>query len=151
MAGMVDIVELDYAVEIRGQRLETPGLKLRAIGKLLVRFPEIRKQIETGKFDPEALLELSDDAIAAVIAAGLGKVGDEETEAWAGKLSLGEQAELLFSIYNATVGPKGFGPFVQLLAAVGMVNGGAPSATASATSLPSEPSPSSSEDGQKAA
>lgn len=150
---MVDIVELEYSVEIRGKNYETPGLKLRALGKLLVRFPEVRKQIETGKFDLEALLELSDEAIAAVIAAGLGKIGDKKTESWAARLSLGEQAELLFSVYNATVGPKGVGPFVQLLAAVGMVStsAAAPSDTGSGTTSHSEQSRLSSEDGQKAA
>lgn len=148
MAGAVDIFELDYAVEVRGKRYEIPGLKFKAIGKLIVRFPEIRKQIEMRALDVPALLDLADDALAAVIAGGLGKVGDKTTEKWAASLSLGEQSELIHSIYKATVGPKGVRPFVLLMEEVGL---GSPSDTASDTTSPSQPSPSSNEAGQKAA
>ena len=149
MAGLVDIVPAIETVEVRGQQLEVTGLTVEGIGSLLMRFPELRKMFETRSLDVEALLKSSDKLIAAVIAAGTGSAANRAAEKAANGLSLGEKAEVVAAIIRVTM-PKGVGPFVRLMDAVGMDNVG-PSATASATTSPSAPSPSSSEDGQKAA
>lgn len=153
MAGLVDIVPAVEVVEVRGLELEVSGLTVEGIGGLLLRFPELRKMFETRSLDLEALLKCSDKLIAALIAAGTGSAANKAAEKAAAGLALGEKAEVLAAILRVTM-PKGVGPFVKLMDAFGMgdlLAVGSQSATASDTTSPSEPSPSSSEAGQKAA
>src|SRR4051794_37464857 len=69
-------------------------------------------------------------------AAGCGYPGDETAETVAGKLSLDTQADLLAAILRLTL-PKGVGPFVEKLTALGSILGtdAAPSDTAPASKL----------------
>jgi hypothetical protein len=81
------------------------------------------------------LMAMGGDAVSAVIAAGCGYPGDEKAEAVAGKLSLDAQADLLASILRLTL-PKGIGPFVEKLTALGGILDAAPSDTGPATKSP---------------
>jgi hypothetical protein len=58
------------------------------------------------------------DAVAAIIAAGCGYPADDKAESVAAKLSLDAQADLLTVILRLTL-PKGVGPFVEKLTALG--------------------------------
>jgi hypothetical protein len=73
----------------------------------------------TGKeVGADQLLAMGGDAVAAIIAAGCGYPADDKAEAVAGKLSLDAQADLLTVILRLTL-PKGVGPFVEKLTALG--------------------------------
>ena len=80
-------------------------------------------------------MAMGGDAVAAIISAGCGYPGDEKAEAVAGKLSLDAQADLLASILRLTL-PKGIGPFVEKLTALGGILDAAPSAPAPASKSP---------------
>ena len=81
-------------------------------------------------------MAMGGNAVAAIIAAGCGYPGDEQPETVAGKLSLDAQADLLAAILRLTL-PKGIGPFVEKLTALGGIleADGDPSATAPASKL----------------
>ena len=66
------------------------------------------------------LMAIGGEAVAAIIAAGCGYPGDEKAEAVAGKLSLDAQADFLGAILRLTL-PKGLGPFVAKLTALGSI------------------------------
>jgi hypothetical protein len=70
--------------------------------------------------ETEQLMAVGGDAVAAIIAAGCGYPGDENAETIASKLSIDAQADLLATILRLTL-PKGIGPFVEKLTALGGV------------------------------
>jgi hypothetical protein len=70
----------------------------------------------------EQLMAMGGEAVAAVIAAGCGYPGDETAETVADKLSLDAQADLLAAILRLTL-PKGVGPFLEKLTALGSILG----------------------------
>ena len=71
-----------------------------------------------GKIDLTQLIDQTPDAIAAVIAAGCGEPGNEKAEATAAKLTMEAQLEVLEAIGRQTFALKGFGPFVERMAAL---------------------------------
>ena len=85
-------------------------------------------------------MAIGGDAVAAIIAAGCGYPGDEKAEVVAGQLSLDAQADLLASILRLTL-PKGIGPFVEKLTALGGILDVAPSAMAQASNSPPPSTP----------
>ena len=85
---------------------------------LLARFPDLRKLFAGRDVGMEELLAIGGDLVAAIIAAGTGAPGDPAAEAAAGRLGIDEQADLLAAILRVTL-PKGVGPFVEKLLALG--------------------------------
>jgi hypothetical protein len=132
MPGLIDIAPALEHVDVRGNDITVSGLSVEAIGTLIFRFPKFRQMVETNKWDAEGLLKMSDEAIAAIIAASCNGAFNEQT---ANYLGLGEKAELLSAIFRITM-PRGPGPFVDLMRTFGLI-GAAASSTASDTISPS--------------
>lgn len=126
MPGLIDITPAVETIDVRGHNVTVSGLSVEAIGGLFLRFPQFREMVETNKYDIPSLLKMSDEAIGAIIAASCGGAFSEQT---AGLLVLAEKAEILGAILRITM-PRGPGPFVDLMQAVGLV-----SAADSASSL----------------
>jgi hypothetical protein len=114
MVGLIDIVPVDEKVVVRGKPVSVSGVSVEGIGRLLFRFPELRKMAETGKWNADELLTLSDDIVCAILAAGTGMPGNVQAEAGAMNLSIGEKAALLSAIIRVTM-PQGVGPFTEAL------------------------------------
>lgn len=79
--GLLDIAPPEIVTrkfEVRGGTLEVRGITNKEYVILLRRFPEWQKQLNGEDVD---LTEMVDQLLSAVIAAGLGAIGDEETEA----------------------------------------------------------------------
>lgn len=141
MPGLLDIAPpelLTEVLDIRGVQLEIRGLSEREWVRLLHRFPQLRKRsaeaepasVESG--DDQALANL--DVLAPVIAAGLGKIADNETEAEIGKrLTFAEQMTVFNAVIRLTVGPPS--PLPKAPAAAGEESASQPTAT------PTPPSP----------
>ena len=72
------------------------------------------------------------DLVAAIIAAGTVDPGDPVAEEAAGRLGIDEQADLLAAILRVTL-PKGVGPFVEKLLALGAALGDASGADSAVT------------------
>ena len=105
------------AVAVGGQDVAVRGVSARGVAILLGRFPELRALLarQETAIGPERLLELVPDAVAAIVAAGIGHPGDPKAEAWAEILPVETQLDLLDAILRLTM-PKGIGPFVERLA-----------------------------------
>jgi hypothetical protein len=110
MAGLIDIAPLTETVEVRGQKATVSGLSVQGLAALLFRFPDLSRMWATSKWDMGALLAMSDDILAAIIAAGVAELD----EARAANLALDEKAELLGAIVKVTM-PRGPIPFMAAL------------------------------------
>ncbi|MER9937412.1 hypothetical protein [Mesorhizobium sp. M0088] len=128
MPGLLDIAPLTENVPVRGAQAIVGGVPVKAIAVMLARFPDLRKMWASGKWDVEQLLGMSDEVIAALIAAGCTNIDEKN----AGNLALDEKAELLAAIMRVTM-PRGPGPFMAALTALMGTVGGAASPTAPAS------------------
>ena len=141
MVSLLDIADQQSTVTIRNKDVAVFGISAQDIVYLFGKFPELRLLMSGKQADltPETLLKLAPGAVAAAIAAGTGSAGDENAEAVAARLGLGEQLDLLAAIFDLTF-PQGVGPFVQKLDALGLLrNADGASGRAQATTSP-EPS-----------
>ena len=136
MVGLIDIAPNVETVDMQGTSVTVHGVSAKGLAHLLGRFPELRMLMTGQEVEAPALMAMGGDAVAAIIAAGCGYPGDEQAETVAGKLSLDAQADLLAAILRLTL-PKGIGPFVEKLTALGgnLEADAAPSATAPASKL----------------
>ena len=122
MVSLLDIANQQKTVTIREKDVAVFGISAQDIVYLFGKFPELRLLMSGKQADltPETLLKLAPGAVAAAIAAGTGSAGDEQAEAVAARLGLGEQLDLLAAIFDLTF-PQGVGPFVQKLDALGLL------------------------------
>lgn len=122
MVSLLDIADQQKTVTIRGKDVAVFGISAQDIVYLFGKFPELRLLMSGKQTDltPEMLLKLAPGAVAAAIAAGTGSAGDEQAEAVAARLGLGEQLDLLAAIFELTF-PQGVGPFVQKLDVLGLL------------------------------
>lgn len=125
MTTLADIVPLVENVEIRGRIVEVRGVEVGHIPALVLRFPVLREMAAGNTLVADAIIRHSSALVDAIIAAGIGKIGDQAEEAGIGNLSLGERARLLAAVVRVT---GGLGPLVELMEALGLnasVEGGA--------------------------
>jgi hypothetical protein len=122
MVSLLDIADQQKTVTIRDKDVVVFGISAQDIVYLFGKFPELRLLMSGKQADltPETLLKLAPGAVAAAIAAGTGSAGDENAEAVAARLGLGEQLDLLAAIFDLTF-PQGVGPFVAKLDALGLL------------------------------
>jgi hypothetical protein len=122
MATLLDIAPLIKNVEIRGTKLIVKGISAQGVVYLFTRFPILR-MLMTGKqidgLTIESFIVMAPEAIAAVIAVGLGYVGEnveeqEQAEAITAGFSIDEQIHVLTEIMEVTL-PRGVGPFVEMI------------------------------------
>lgn len=131
MPGLLDIAAAPARVMVRGTQVDVFGVSAEGIAYLMAGFPEIKAML-SGKelsLDAETLATKAPKALAAIIAAGTGQVGNAEAEAVAASLGVDEQAELLAKIFELTF-PRGLGPFAQAIQRLaGTVNGASDAGT----------------------
>ena len=136
MVGLIDIAPAVERVTVRGEAVEVCGVSAAGVANLLARFPELRRLLSGRDVDVDQLVAMGGDLVSAIIAAGTGNPGDEATEAAAGRLGIDEQTDLIAAILRVTL-PKGVGPFMEkLLALGGSLDVAGQSATAPATTSP---------------
>lgn len=117
MVGILDIAPAARRVDLRGSEISVTGLSLVQFRDIVEAFPEVAKLL-SGKPDVGALIMTSPEAVAAVIAAGLGATG-KEAEAVI-NLVLDDQLLLLTQIIDLTV-DKSIAPFEALMEKLGAV------------------------------
>jgi hypothetical protein len=122
MATLLDIAPLIKNIEIRGVKLIVKGITAEGVVYLFTRFPILRMMM-TGKqiegLTIEAFIVMAPEAIAAVLAVGLGYVGknvaeQEQAEEITAGFSIDEQINVLTEIMEVTL-PRGVGPFVEMI------------------------------------
>lgn len=131
MAGLLDIAPLAETVAIRGTAVSVTGLSACDIAALMARFPVLAEAIGGRAVTVDRLVAMAPDAIADIIAAGTGAGGNDAAIAMARSLLPEEAADLLEAIIRVTL-PRGVGPLVERLGALGASLGGAASPTAPA-------------------
>lgn len=132
MVGLVDIAPRSETVMVGDVAVPVSGVSARGVAYLLSKFPELRKLMSGGDDNTaDALMKIAPDAIAAIIAAGIGKPGDAEEEAAADRLPLEPQTDLLAAILRLTL-PRGIGPFAEKLTALMGSVGSVPETTVAA-------------------
>lgn len=111
MNDLSHFVPLSETVTVRDRKIKLVGVDLEDLGQLLYRFPEITTMMQAGQFNPKAL---SRQAMAALVAVGAGKAGDDEAEKSIAALSLGERLTMVNAVFRLT-SPGGIGPFVEMV------------------------------------
>ncbi len=135
--GLLDIRRKSVKVKIDDGDIEVYGLSFETISRLLERFPILMDAL-SGRLGFADLAKQAPQAVAAVIAAGVDKLGDEEQERAALALEMGVQFDLCQGIGAATF-PKGVRPLLDMLNGTFAANT-APASAAQATNSP-RPSP----------
>lgn len=152
---LLDIGRLTTTVHVRGAALEVAGISARDLFSLLNAFPELRRLMTGGvETRPEQLFEQVPGAVTAVIAYVCGYREYEETRLGSdglpvdiskqfgdyqkvldaiNNLTLGEQAEIVQAAWALTF-PRGFGPFLEALEAMGVGNSTGPTKGPATTS-----------------
>jgi hypothetical protein len=104
MVALADITGATREVELQGQKFPVPGISVRGMATLSIRFP-IFADMLAGKgieLSAEQVLQIP-DMCAAVIAAGMGYPGDEELERKIVNWNVSMQFACLNAIYDATL------------------------------------------------
>jgi hypothetical protein len=117
MAGPIGLLDLiarreKVAINGNGEYLEVRGVSAQDVAALLKQFPALEKIFMGRGISLDDLRALAHDCIGSIIAAGVGKLGDEEVEKAANALPLEFQADMIEAIGRATL-PSGFGPFAN--------------------------------------
>lgn len=129
MPGIMDIAPLRKTVSVNGVEVEARGLPFKIVFSLFGRFPELgaafaQSQADDGedggvKINIAAILsETAPKAVSAIVAAGLGHLGNRELEERLEELDANAQLTLLSEVVELTIGKDGFGPFAKRLAAL---------------------------------
>lgn len=122
MVSLVDIIDVKRTVIIRGQEIEVEGINAEKLALLINAYPVLRLAFagRGAEMSADIIIALGPDIAASIIAAAIGKCGDEKEEAAAAKLTIGEQLALLATIIEMSF-PDGFGPFVERLRSLGLI------------------------------
>ena len=116
--GLSDLIKRreKVAVNGNGEYFEVRGVSAQDVATLLEKFPALQKLFLGRGISIEDLRALAHDCIGSIIAAGVGRLGDEAVEKAANELSLEFQADCIEAIGRATL-PAGFGPFAKRVTA----------------------------------
>jgi hypothetical protein len=114
---LLDLLPVGRELTIGRGKVQVVGIPLSFFGKILGRFPDLRKQIVDGTAGMAAAFLAVPDAIPMFLAAGIGKPGDAEAEDVMGRITAIDQLTLLNEIIVETKGGES-GPLAEKLKAV---------------------------------
>lgn len=131
-----DIAAMSKEVPVGDSFVRVHGISAKVAVDIFKRFPKLIAM--TQGFNVAKFLDAAPDAVAAIIAAGVRKPGDEATEEFADNLPLELQYDLLEAIGGLTF-KSGFAPFVEkIMRLAGVVPPFNPSGKVPATTSPPE-------------
>lgn len=119
---LADLAPMSEDVPVGDSYLTVHGVSAKDCLEVFKRFPKILGMVSGDAFNLGAFLTVAPDAVAAIIAAASGNIGDEKAEEAAGKLGVEIQFDILEAVGRLTF-TKGFGPFVErIMALAGAAN-----------------------------
>jgi hypothetical protein len=124
---LADLAPMSEDVPIGDSYLTVHGISAKAGLEIFKRFPKLVGMISGEAFNLGAFLTVAPDAVAAIIAAATGDLGDEVAEGKAAGLGIETQFDILEAVGRLTF-TKGFAPFAERVMALA---GGASSALSS--------------------
>lgn len=107
---MVSIIDIappatGQKVTVLGQEVEIFGITNRMWAALARRYPELKRKFAQLEVPPEDMKVSGMESAPAIIAAGLGKLGDDEVEAAVDRLPNDAQIALMNAIMELTYPP----------------------------------------------
>jgi hypothetical protein len=121
---LADLAPMSEDVPIGDSFLTVHGIGVRDGLEIFKRFPKILGMVSGDGFNIGAFITVAPDAVAAIIAAASGGLGNEASEDGAANLSIETQFDILEAVGRLTF-TKGFGPFAErIMALAGAVNSG---------------------------
>jgi hypothetical protein len=131
---LADLAPMSVDVPVGESYLTVYGISAKNGLAILKRFPALANML-SGGFKLAEFIAVAPDAVACIIAASTGNLGNEAAEKAAGSIGIETQFDLLEAIGGLTF-KNGFGPFAQrILALADAVNSG------SSTRVPDMKSP----------
>jgi hypothetical protein len=117
MSDFLSINPAPETITINGKKIPVHGISMTGFGSLIPRFPNLINDLnermkKDGALTLIGIMDVAGPAIGAILAAGLGYVGNEEAEQKAAQLDASTQLKLLDKIVEKTM-PDGIGPFVE--------------------------------------
>lgn len=113
MPTFLDLLPGGEKVAVPGGEVDAVGVSIEGLGVLVLRFPEVVDQLFAGNINAASIVVTVPKAVAVLIAAGIGNMGDEKAEQWASRLPLWAQVDLCAAIIRQTMGAEDKGPFVD--------------------------------------
>lgn len=113
MASLLDLGPLTEEIDVRGTPLTVRGLTAAHLFKLIAEFPGLPVALQQmGSDNTVAILQMTPDLFAKIIAIVTGSPGDPKAEAIAGEMGAGDQMKILGAVQRLSF-PQGFLPFVE--------------------------------------
>lgn len=120
MASLLEVANAPRQIDVHGIMVDVTGISGEGVAAIMARFPEVGKMFSGVMPDTKKLVTMAPPALSAFIAAGTGHPGDEAHEKIAAKLDVSAQLDLVDEIMRLTF-PRGVGPFVKKLEALGLL------------------------------
>lgn len=120
---LTDLAPQSKSVPIGEQSITVKGISAKTGLEIVKRFPSVLGMVTGEKFDLAKFIAVAPDAVAAIIAAASGQLGNEEAEAVAADLGLEYQMDILEAVGGMTF-TKGFAPFAQRIMALANATSG---------------------------
>jgi hypothetical protein len=139
---LTDLAPMSENVPIGDSYLTVSGISAKMGLEVLKRFPKVLGMATGGKFDLGAFLVVAPDAVAAIIAAATGQLGNDAAEEIAGALGIETQLDVLEAVGRLTF-TKGFAPFAERVMALANAANSGLSSKGTGMKLPQASKPSS--------
>lgn len=123
---LADLAPMSEDVPIGDSYLTVHGISAKAGLEIFKRFPKILGMVSGEGFNLAAFLAIAPDAVASIIAAATGDLGNEKAEEAAANLSAETQFDIVEAVGRLTF-TRGFAPFVERIMALGGAVNSAPS------------------------
>lgn len=117
---LTDLAPQSKTVPIGDQSLTVHGISAKTGLEIVKRFPGVLGMVTGEKFDLAKFIAVAPDAVAAIIAAAAGQLGNATAEEVAAGLGLEYQMDILEAVGGMTF-TKGFAPFAQRIMALANV------------------------------
>lgn len=114
---LADLAPMSEDVAIGDNFLTVHGISAKDGLSIFQRYPKIVGMVSKEGFNIGTFLSVAPDAVAAIIAASTGDLGNEKAEEAAGHLTVETQFDILEAVGRLTFS-KGFAPFAQRLIAL---------------------------------
>jgi hypothetical protein len=118
MVSLTELVPMTKSVHYGDKEIPVWGISAEVLAHLLTTTPELKMILaerELGKDIMQSLLTQAPEVLAQIIAAGVGKIGNDAEIAAARKLPAGLQAQLIAAIVDCTF-PQSLTSFIEGLA-----------------------------------
>lgn len=124
MSKLTDLAPSTRTVKVKGVDIDVPGVSAAGVIKLIRRFESLKSLLASrgANVTAEQLMDLGEEAVGAIIAAGTGQPGDTEAERVANRLGFYAQLRLIRATLEETA-PGGVGPLMEEVEALAALLG----------------------------